>query len=416
MSEKLRIAIVVGEASGDMLGVSLMRAIRALHPNVEFEGIGGTLMCEEGFNSLYPMERLSVMGFIEPLKRLPELFRIKSGLVSHFSENRPDVFIGIDSPDFNLRVEKPLRDKGIACVHYVSPSVWAWRQGRIESIRKAVDMVLCLLPFEADFYRKKEVPVAFVGHPMADEIPLSESRDNNKDSFRAELGFSDIDISDGDATGTIENRQERKLVALLPGSRIGEIEKIAPTFIAVADQLLSENLAHRFLIPAASEKVAAKLTELIAGREHIELFHGQSRQILGASDCALVASGTATLEAMLMKCPMVVAYKVDRLTYAIGKRLVKVPHISLANLIAGKALVTERIQDEATIETLCADTRPLLADTVERKIQLDAFYELHTGLRLDASRTAANAVLQLIKKNEQRKNKKLKEQTDKGES
>ena len=377
-SKTLKIAIVAGEASGDMLGASLMDSLSSLHPDIEFEGLGGPRMCACGFNSLYPMETLSVMGFIEPLKRLPELLRVKNGLVSHFSQNKPDVFIGIDSPDFNLRVERPLKAKGIPTVHYVSPSVWAWRQGRVKNIRKSVDLVLCLLPFEAEFYRAEEVPVAFVGHPMADEIDLVQ----DKTAYRQNFELSD----------------NQQVIGVLPGSRASEIEKIAPVFFEVADKLVINNPGRQFLIPAASEKLRLKLIEIAGDRDYLNIVEGQARQVLGASDAAMVASGTATLEAMLMKCPMVVAYKVDALTYAIGKMLVKTDYLALANLVAGKGLVNERIQSEARVETLVDDMEKLLQEGGIREDMLDEFKQLHSALRLDASRTAANAVLSLLRK------------------
>ena len=377
-SKTLKIAIVAGEVSGDMLGASLMKSLSSLHPDIEFEGLGGPLMCARGFNSLYPMETLSVMGFIEPLKRLPELLRVKNGLVDHFSQNKPDVFIGIDSPDFNLRVERPLKAKGIPTVHYVSPSVWAWRQGRVKNIRKSVDLVLCLLPFEAEFYRAEEVPVAFVGHPMADEIDLVQ----DKTAYRQNFELSD----------------NQQVIGVLPGSRASEIEKIAPVFFEVADKLVINNPGRQFLIPAASEKLRLKLIEIAGDRDYLNIVEGQARQVLGAADAAMVASGTATLEAMLMKCPMVVAYKVDVLTYAIGKMLVKTDYLALANLVAGKGLVNERIQSEARVETLVDDMEKLLQEGGIREDMLDEFKKLHSALRLDASRTAANAVLSLLRK------------------
>lgn len=377
-SKPLKIAIVVGEASGDLLGAALMESLSDLHPQIEFEGIGGPRMIEKGFKSLFPMETLSVMGFIEPLKRLPELLGVKKGLVEHFSENRPDVFIGIDSPDFNLRVEKPLKDMGIPTVHYVSPSVWAWRQGRVKHIRKAVDLVLCLLPFEAAFYRKEKVPVAFVGHPMADEIGLDLDKAAYRQSFGLQLSGN-------------------RIIAILPGSRLGEIEKIAPVFFETADRLLAKYQGIQFLIPAASEKARQKLLSLVAGRAHLQVVDGRARDVLGASDAALVASGTATLEALLMKCPMVVAYKVDRLTYLIGRMLVKTRYIALANLIAGKKIAEERIQSEATADKLFNDMNALLSADHVRDELADEFKRLHSALRLDASRTAANAILRLLR-------------------
>jgi len=366
-----------------MLGASLMESLSALHPNIEFEGIGGKLMQQKGFKSLYPMETLSVMGFVEPFKRLPELLRVKSGLVDYFVNNKPDIFIGIDSPDFNLRVEKPLKEKGIPTIHYVSPSVWAWRQGRVKNIRKTVDLVLCLLPFEADFYRKEKVPVAFVGHPMADEIDIVQ----NKATYRAHFNLFESG----------QKQAKQQVVAILPGSRTSEVEKMAALFFDVADKLVAKNRNRIFLVPAASEKLKSRLVSIVDGRNYLKIIDGQAREVLGASDAAMVASGTATLEALLMKCPMTVAYKVDALTYFIGKMLVKTKYLALANLIAGKRLVEERIQSEAKIDILVDDMENLLAPSQKRKTLIDEFKELHSVLRLDASRTAANAVLRLIK-------------------
>ena len=379
-SRTLKIAIVAGEASGDMLGAALMQSLLGLHPDLKFEGMGGPLMEEVGLHSLYPMETLSVMGFIEPLKRLPELLKVRLGLVDYLAGSKPDVFIGIDSPDFNLGVEKSLRNRGVPTVHYVSPSVWAWRQGRVKSIRNAVDLVLCLLPFEADFYRREGVPATYVGHPMADEIDIVQDRRAHRQS----LNLPNIP---GDS----------QLVAILPGSRMSEIDKIAPVFFATADKLVRSHKNRVFLVPAASEKVRSRLVSLAADRPYLHIMDGRARRVLGASEAALVASGTATLEALLMKCPMVVAYRVDRLTYWIGKMLVKTNYLALANLIAGRGLVKERIQSAATVETLFEDMEHLLARDQKRENLIDEFGKLHGSLRLDASRTAANAVLNLIK-------------------
>lgn len=373
----MKIAIVAGEASGDLLGAALMRSIQAKVPDAHFVGIGGKEMIALGFQSLYPMETLSVMGFIEPLKRLPELFRIKNGLLKYFLDSPPDVFIGIDSPDFNHRIEKPLKDAGIPSVHYVSPSVWAWRQGRVKGIRKAVDLMLCLLPFEAVFYEREKVPAVFVGHPMADEIPLSVKDIPEVSGFKSDMNL------------------ERPAIALLPGSRFSEIEKIAPVFIEVADRLHLEQPDISFLVPASSEKIYSRLTEMIEKRSYISIHHGKSREILGVSKAALVASGTATLEAMLMKCPMVVAYKADKFSWFVGSRLVKSEYVSLANLVAGRGMVKERLQDDCNVEVLLADLKELLSEDISKNM-VQEFTELHAGLRHDASNSAAQAILGLI--------------------
>ena len=379
MAAPLKIAMVAGEASGDILGAALMSSILKQNPTAQFEGIGGTLMCALGFKSLYPMETLSVMGFIEPLKRLPALFRVKNGLVNHFTAAPPDVFIGIDSPDFNLGVEKALKQVGVTTVHYVSPSVWAWRQGRIKGIKKAVDLMLCLLPFEADYYHREQVAAIHVGHPMADAIAIKV----DKSSHQAHLGLS-----------TLENSAN---IAILPGSRMSEVEKMAPIFFAVAERIWNESPESLFLVPAASEKLYAKLSELAGSRSYVRIIKGKAREVLGAADAAMVASGTATLEALLMKCPMVVAYRMDWLTYGIAKLLVKTKYIALANLVADKLLVKERIQAEAKVDILYTDMHNLLVKGQAREQLINEFEQIHQRLKLQASDTAARAILDLVR-------------------
>ncbi len=371
----MRVAIVAGESSGDLLGAALIDSIRKLCPEASFEGVGGDRMIAKGFQSFFPMETLSVMGFVEPLKRLPALLAIKKQLVERFLNNPPDVFIGIDSPEFNHRIELPLKKAGIYTVHYVSPSVWAWRQGRVKGIRKAVDLMLCLLPFEADFYHRESVQAKFVGHPMADEIPIEihPAPDLELDSIC---------------------RPERTNIALLPGSRGSEIEKIAPVFLEVAERLLLNQENLNFLIPAAHEKAHQRLDEIVKGKEHIHVVRGKTREILARSNAALVASGTATLEALLMKCPMVVAYKTDRLSWFIGSRMVQCEHISLANLVAGEKLVEERLQAECNVEQLVTDLQHILNDVI-REHMIKKFVLLHKKLKHDASDAAALAILEL---------------------
>mgnify|MGYP003675258679 CR=1 FL=1 len=371
----MRVAIVAGESSGDLLGAALIDSIRKLCPDVSFEGIGGDLMIAKGFQSYYPMETLSVMGLVEPLKRLPALLAIKKSLVSRFLENPPDVFIGIDSPEFNHRIELPLKKTGIPTVHYVSPSVWAWRQGRVKGIRKAVDLMLCLLPFEADFYHRESVSAKFVGHPMADEIPIDIHPS-------PDLELDGICLPDS------------RNIAMLPGSRSSEIEKIAPVFLEVAERMLVEQPDTKFFIPAAHDKARQLLNELVGKREQIYVIRGKTREILARSNAALVASGTATLEALLMKCPMVVAYKTDRFSWFIGSRMVKCEHISLANLIAGEKLVEERLQAECNVEQLVSDLQNILQEDT-RENMIGKFVRLHQKLKHNASDAAAAAILEL---------------------
>ncbi|AKA26359.1 lipid-A-disaccharide synthase [Pseudomonas chlororaphis] len=372
---KLRIALVAGEASGDILGAGLMRALKAQHPAVEFMGVGGPLMQAEGLNSYFPMERLAVMGLVEVLGRLRELLARRKKLVQTLIAEKPDVFIGIDAPDFNLNIELKLRQAGIKTVHYVSPSVWAWRQKRVLKIREDCDLMLTLFPFEARFYEEKGVPVRFVGHSLADAIPLQADRA----AARAELGLAD-----------------GPLVALMPGSRGGEVGRLGALFLDAAQRLRALRPGVRFVMPCASPERRAQLEELLAGRDlPLTLLDGRSHQALAACDAVLIASGTATLEALLYKRPMVVAYRLAPLTFWILKRMVKSPYISLPNLLAQRLLVPELLQDDATAEALAQTLSPLIEDGQE---QTRGFDEIHRTLRRDASNQAADAVLNLIGK------------------
>ncbi len=375
----LRIGIVAGEASGDILGASLMESIKQRCPGVVFEGIAGPLMIEQGASSLVPMERLSVMGLVEVLGRIRELLKIRRRLVKRMLNDPPDLFIGIDAPDFTLPVERKLKEAGIPTAHYVSPSVWAWRQKRIFKIAKSIDHMLCLLPFEAEFYRKHKVPVSFVGHPLADQIPMY----TNAEMARKTLG--------------IKVAPDQKLVAILPGSRQGEVKILAPLFLQAA-KLCAAKGNFKFVIPCINEaryKQVEMLRAELAPELDIELVDGHSREVMASADSILIASGTATLEATLLKKPMVVAYRVSPLTYAIAARLVKIPYLSLPNLLAGKELVPEIIQNDATPERLSE----ALLDSLSRGNELlEEYQKIHRMLARNASDTAADAVLALIKK------------------
>lgn len=369
----LRIALVAGEASGDILGAALMRALKAQHPAVEFIGVGGPLMQAEGLTSYFPMERLSVMGLVEVLGRLRELLARRKLLIQTLIEEKPDVFIGIDAPDFTLNIELKLRQAGIKTVHYVSPSVWAWRQKRVLKIREGCDLMLTLLPFEAKFYEEKGVPVRFVGHTLADTIPLQADRA----AARAELGLPD-----------------GPLVALMPGSRGGEVGRLGALFFDAAERLLAMKPGLRFALPCASPQRRAQIETLLEGRNlPVTLLDGQSHLALAACDAVLIASGTATLEALLYKRPMVVAYRLAPLTFWILKRMVKSPYISLPNLLAQRLLVPELLQDDATPEALAQTLLPLIDGGEEQTRGFDA---IHRILRRDASNQAADAVLTLI--------------------
>ena len=376
----MRVAIVVGEASGDILGAGLIEHLKSLYPNASFEGIGGPLMIEQGFKSHYAMERLAVMGLIEPLKRLPELLKIRKNLRKRYSKNLPDVFIGIDAPDFNLALEAKLRKKGVKTVHYVSPSVWAWRQGRIKKVAKAVDLMLTLFPFEADFYRKHNVHVEFVGHPLADDIPL----DVDKKAARSKLGLA----------------QDIRFLALLPGSRKSEVKHMAQVFIDAAKRLQQKYPDIEVIIPAAS---AARLQELkvIIGEQpdfSVHLFEGRSHDVMAASDAVLMASGTTTLEALLLKRPMVIAYIASKLTYKLLAPLIKSEFVGLPNLLAKRLLVPELIQNNATVEKLTQALDVYFSSKESVNELQDSYLEIHQSLRKNASEKAAHAIAELIGK------------------
>lgn len=370
----LLIALVAGEASGDILGAGLMRALKARHPDARFIGVGGPLMEAEGMQSYFPMERLAVMGLVEVLGRLRELLARRKVLVADLLSARPDLFVGIDAPDFTLNIELQLRQAGIKTAHYVSPSVWAWRQKRVLKIRQGCDLMLTLFPFEARFYEEQGVPVRFVGHSLADTIALEP----NRAAARQALGLP----------------EQAQVVALMPGSRGGEVKRLGALFFDTAERLLAQRPGLRFVLPCANAQRRQQLEAMLAGRAlPVTLLDGQSHLALEACDAVLIASGTATLEALLYKRPMVVAYRLAPLTFWLLKRMVTSPWVSLPNLLAQKALVPEVLQDDATPERLAETLSPLL-DGQEQ--QTEGFDAIHRTLRRDASNQAAEALLQLI--------------------
>jgi len=376
MARPLRIGVLAGESSGDILGAGLMQALREQRPDVEFTGMGGPLMIAQGLASLYPMDRLSVMGLIEPLKRLPELLRIRRHLFRHMLASKVDLFVGIDSPDFNLALEQQLHQAGIRTVHYVSPSVWAWRQRRIHKIAQSVDLVLTLFPFETDFYRQHAIPVKFTGHPLADQIPLQPDRIT--------------------ARRTLALDPDAPVLALLPGSRAGEVGRLAPPFLATAQALMAAIPTLQVLVPAANIERLQQLRTLLPAGSRIRLLEGQSRVLMEAADAVLLASGTATLEAMLYKLPMLVCYRMAPLSYAIISRLLKVPYFSLPNLLAREKVVEELVQDQVSPEILVPLMLQLLQDT-EGRAQLQARYlEIHHTLKQEGSKRASDALLALL--------------------
>ena len=375
----LRIGILAGESSGDILGSRLMSALKAQFGDVQFEGMGGPLMEAQGLDSLFPMDRLSVMGFIEPLKRLPELLRIRGSLFRHFRDNPPDIFIGIDSPDFTLHLEQKLRKIGITTAHLVSPSVWAWRKRRIKKIKRAVDIMLCLFPFEMEVYREQGIRVAFVGHPLADEIPMHV----DPVAAREALGLP----------------CEGKLLALLPGSRGGEVRLLAPLFLQTAQQIMLRRDDMSFVMPAANDARYRELTGLLQAYPDlpVTLVKGRSREVMAAADAVLLASGTATLEAMLLKRPMVIAYRMAAFSWAVISRLVTIKFAGLPNLLAGRALVPEFIQNDATPEAMATALQAQLDSVTQRQELLTQYDLIHRQLALDFSASAAAAIAGLLK-------------------
>ncbi len=379
----LRVGIVAGELSGDYLGAGLMRELRALEPDVHFEGIGGERMQAEGMDSLYPLETLSVMGLAEVLRHLPGLLRIRRNLVRRFLADPPDLFIGVDAPDFNLGLERRLKAAAIPTVHYVSPTVWAWRQGRVKTIRRAVDLMLSIFPFEADFLRRHDVPVTFVGHPLADEIPLEPDQPEARRALQLEI------------------RRDELLVAMLPGSRMSEVTALGPVFLETAAWLRQRTSNLRFVVPCATPAIEDELRRQLAAvpdSQDLALVRGRSRECMEAANAVLLASGTASLECMLYKRPMVVAYRVSGVTAWLARRLVRVPHFAMPNLIAGRRLVGEYAQEDAVPERLGPAMLELL-DRPELRAELqESFLEIHRLLRRDASREAALAVQRLVRK------------------
>jgi lipid-A-disaccharide synthase len=375
----MRIAIVVGETSGDMLGIGLMKALKKHYPDATFEGIGGPLMEAEGFKSFVPMERLAVMGLVEILGRLFELLKVRKKLVQNWQKNPPDVFIGIDAPEFNTQLEYKLKQSGIKTVHYVSPSVWAWRPKRIHKIKKSVDLMLTLFPFEAKFYQQHDVPVTFVGHNLADSIPFDNHADDAREVFHFE--------------------KDEKVVCLMPGSRGSEVEKLCPVFIQTAELVFKHNPNVRFLLPAANKVRLQQIEQLIDNLKptaKIDVVEGNSKTCMQAADVILLASGTATLEGMLLKKPMIVSYIVSPITAMIMRRLLKQEFISLPNLLAGREVVPEILQEQATPQNLANAVNERIEDeNLIHQLQ-ETFLFIHKQLKRGANEQAALAVVNLL--------------------
>ena len=345
----LRLGMCAGEASGDILAGAVLRAWRGSCPDIDARGIGGSEMQAAGFVSSHPMDRLSVMGLIEPLKRLPELLKIRRTLLAEQLSWAPDLFVGVDSPDFNLTVERRLRERGITTAHLVSPSVWAWRRGRIKGIRESVDKMLCLLPFEVAVYEQAGIDAVCVGHPLIDDLkhlPPAEQ-------LRAEF----------------ELPVNKNLVAVLPGSREAEVRHLMPVFAESMHQLQQRDASLSFVIPAANVHREGQIREILRGYAlNVKVVSGSGRAAMAASDAVLLASGTATLEAMLMRKPMVIAYRMAPVSWAILSRMVKTPHVGLPNILAGHAVVPEHLQHEATAEKLAYSMMRVLETEAEQQV------------------------------------------------
>lgn len=371
--------MAAGEPSGDLLAASLLGGLRTHLPdNTQYYGIGGPRMAAEGFDAHWPMEKLAVRGYVEALKHIPEILRIRSGLRHQLLTEPPDLFIGVDAPDFNFSLEHKLRDAGIPTMHFVCPSIWAWRGGRIKKIAKAVDHMLCVFPFETALLEKAGVAATYVGHPLADEIPLVP----DTAGARAALGLP----PDG------------PLIAVLPGSRRSEIELIGPTFFAAMALMQQREPALRFVVPAATPALRALLQPMAAQYPQlaVTLVEGHAQRAMTAADAILVKSGTVTLEAALLKKPMVISYKVPWLTAQIMRRQGYLPYVGLPNILAGRFVVPELLQHFATPEALADATLTQLNDEANRRALTEIFTEMHLALRRNTAQCAAEAVVRVL--------------------
>ena len=373
----LRIAMVAGEASSDLLASHLIKALQRHLPDAEFFGIGGPKMQAVGFKALWPAEKLAVHGYVDALKNYRELSGIRSSLLDLLKKDPPAAFIGVDAPDFSLWLEKRLKDRGIPAIHFVSPSIWAWRRGRLKGIARAVSHMLCLFPFEPELYRAAGVPVSYVGHPLADVFPLVPNRAAMRETLQ---------ISPGGP-----------VFAFLPGSRQSEVRNLADTYIATAAALHERHPGARFLVPLATRETRLLFEEALRRHAHLDLpiriLFGHAVEAMTAADVVLVASGTASLEAALLKRPMVITYKIGKWSYRLMRRLAYLPWVGLPNVLAGREVVPEVLQDAATPQALADALDGWLADPARVDELTRVFTDMHLQLRQDTAAKAAAAIL-----------------------
>jgi lipid-A-disaccharide synthase len=374
------IGIVAGEASGDLLGSHLIRSLRKHRPDLEFIGIAGPKMQAEGAVSLFPMEKLAVRGYFEVLRHLFGILRIRRQLLAYFKKNPPDLFIGIDAPDFNFGLECKLKRRGVKTVHYVSPSIWAWRRGRMRKIRRAASHVLALFPFEAPLYEKAGVPVTYVGHPLADVLPLEP------DQARAQR--------------ELKIHSDKLVIALLPGSRQSELDYMADLFVRTAKQICQEVPNVQFLVPVISQETRWKFQAALVANEAEELpvsiLFGHAHLAMEAADAVIVASGTATLEAALLKRPMVIAYRMSPLSWQLLRHMNYLPHVGLPNILAGKTVVPELLQGNATPEMLAETVLKMVNDKSCVEEIKHEFNIIHNTLKQNNEEKAARVILDML--------------------
>ena len=380
LSRPWRIAVVAGEASGDLLGAHLIESLKHRLPAARFFGIGGPKMVAAGFEVWYPAEELAVIGFVEVLRRLPSLLHIRSELRRRLLAEPPDLFIGVDAPDFNLALEQALRARGITAVHYVSPSLWAWRRERIHKMKRACAKVLCLFPFEPEIYEQAGIPASYVGHLLADMLPDRPDRAAAREQFRLPAG--------------------RSAIALLPGSRLSELKHMADLFVQTAKLIHRQLKNDQFLVPLLSRETRREFEEALYRNQAEDLpltiLFGHAHLAMTACDGVLLASGTAALEAALLKRPMVVTYRGPKLSYAIARSKVYLPYVSLPNVLAGRFVVPEIFQDEATPEVLAQALVNQIGDKQVRQRQDEVFQDIHDRLRQNAGERLVDALLPLL--------------------